>query len=165
MAERGIPALGGELNAILVSQSVQAGLDVTPVDALAWLREREAGSLGAVTAFHVVEHLPFDRLYELLIEAQRTLIPGGLLILETPNPANIIVSSQTFYLDPTHLHPVPSALLQFLVESAGYSECTLQELHPPQTPTFPADDPIGAKLNTFFASAQDYAIVARTPRR
>jgi O-antigen chain-terminating methyltransferase len=54
-------------------------------------------------------------------EAYRVLRSGGLLIMETPNPENIRVATETFYLDPTHRRPIPSSLLAFLPEEAGFA--------------------------------------------
>jgi SAM-dependent methyltransferase len=158
-----IPAIGVELNELLAIQSVDAGLRVTHVDALTWLRNCAPACVGAITAFHVVEHLSFDTLLELLNTAQRALVPGGVIILETPDPRNIIVSTQTFFLDPTHRNPVPFQLLNFLLEATGYTDLDVRELHPPETNVFADDDPVGAKLNEFFSHAQDYAMIARSP--
>ena len=49
------------------------------------LKETESNSILVVSAFHVVEHIPFEYLQELVKESYRVLMPGGLLILETPN--------------------------------------------------------------------------------
>jgi O-antigen chain-terminating methyltransferase len=159
-----LSAYGAETNRLLAEECRVQGLDVETADMLAVLRGRANASLGAVTAFHVVEHLPFAYLVDSLREALRVLVPGGLMIFETPDPRNLIVASQTFYLDPTHLHPVPRELLQTLLEGLGFANCEVLELHPPDRPAFTGDDPISARLNTLFSSTLDYAIVARAPR-
>jgi O-antigen chain-terminating methyltransferase len=46
-----------------------------------------------VTAFHLVEHLPLATLVRFLDEALRVLRTGGLLIIETPNPKNLIAAN------------------------------------------------------------------------
>ena len=79
-----------------------------------------ADSLTVVSAFHVVEHIPFETLRQLVDEAYRVLKPGGLLILETPNSENLVVGTSSFYLDPTHQRPLPAQLLTFVVEYAGF---------------------------------------------
>ena len=62
-----------------------------------------------------------DDLQTLIKEALRTLKPAGLLILEAPNTENLVVGTSSFYLDPTHQRPLPSALLSFLVGYLGFA--------------------------------------------
>lgn len=59
----------------------EAGLDVAVADVAA--TGLPGGAFDAVTARHVIEHLPDPR--PLLAEARRLLRPGGLLQLRTPN--------------------------------------------------------------------------------
>ncbi len=51
----------------------------------------EDASVSAITSMHLVEHLPHDVMIRLIDEAHRVLRPGGVLVLETPNPENITV--------------------------------------------------------------------------
>ena len=76
-------------------------------------------SRSIVTAFHILEHIRFSDMVDLIDQAVRILKPGGIVIFETPNPKNLFVSSNNFYLDPTHLNPIPSEFLAFLVEARG----------------------------------------------
>ena len=43
------------------------------------------------------------------------------MILEVPNTENLVVGTSSFYLDPTHQRPLPSALLSFLVGFLGFA--------------------------------------------
>ena len=157
-----VPALGIETNEILAEECRALGLDVRSGDLLSDLHARPSRSLGALTAFHVVEHLQFEYLLETLRESIRVLAPGGLMILETPDPRNVLVATRTFYLDPTHLHPIPHELLLALVEVVGFVEARVLDLHPPK-PVFSAEDRTSLQLNDFFSHSQDYAIIARAP--
>ena len=47
------------------------------------------------------------------------LKPGGVLIIETPNPECLAIFATHFYIDPTHTRPVPPALLAFYFEEFG----------------------------------------------
>jgi O-antigen chain-terminating methyltransferase len=114
-----------------------------------------------VTAFHLVEHLSTERMLALLDETARVLQAGGVLILETPNPGNLMVASCDFYLDPTHRHPLPIALLRFLVEARGFGESEVLLLHPRSNGSGDSEPP--EPFAQYFSSAQDYAIVARRP--
>ena len=98
-------------------------------DAITELRSVEGSSETLITAFHLVEHLPEKAVRQLIEEALRVLIPGGLLILETPNPDNLSVGSNSFYLDPTHQCPIPALRLQFLVENTGFEDAHILRLN------------------------------------
>jgi O-antigen chain-terminating methyltransferase len=137
-------------------------LDVTEADALASLTETPAASLGVVTGFHIVEHLPLPYLVSVLKETARTLRPGGIAIFETPNPENVLVGSHTFYLDPTHLNPIPSATLKFFIEAAGLRDVEVMFLHPsPAHERLATGDPaVDAFVNSRFFGPQDYAVIA-----
>jgi O-antigen chain-terminating methyltransferase len=137
-------------------------LDVSDADALALLTKTPTASLGAVTGFHIVEHLPLPYLVSMLKETARTLRPGGIAIFETPNPENVLVGSHTFYLDPTHLKPIPPATLKFFMEAAGLRDVELVFLHPsPAHEQLTTGDPaVGAFLNSRFFGPRDYAVIA-----
>ncbi len=166
---RGVKAYGVDTNPTFVEQGRARGLDVRLGDAITHLAEVPASSVGAVTAFHLVEHLPLDVLTELLERAFVAMAPGGRLLLETPNPSNLIVGASNFYLDPTHLRPLHPDLLQFLVESAGFVEVEIRHLHPlrelEHRPSI--DDPELADLIDYVRwsmfGPQDYAVLATRP--
>ena len=47
------------------------------------------------------------------------LKPGGILVIETPNPECLAIFATHFYIDPTHTKPIPPALLAFYFEEFG----------------------------------------------
>ncbi len=118
--EHGFDARGVDLNESMLAACRKAGMQVQNADAIATLRALPNESMVLVSAFHVVEHMPFDDVQTLVQEALRVLKPGGLLILETPNSENIVVGASEFYKDPSHARPVPWALLQFATEYVGF---------------------------------------------
>lgn len=120
LSQHGYEVRGVDLNEGFVLDCRSRGLDVACEEAVQFLRSQPAESYAAVTSFHLVEHLPFGRLIELVAEVHRVLKPGGLVILETPNPENIVVGACSFHFDPTHVAPIPPDLLQFVVERAGF---------------------------------------------
>ena len=115
-----IPCVGIDLNPAMVDASRAQGLNVSLAEAVSHLRDREPGSLAAVSSFHMIEHIPFDQVLHLIEAAKRALMPGGLLILETPNPENLVVGGCTFWYDPTHIRPLPPAMMAFYVQQAGF---------------------------------------------
>jgi len=74
--------------------------------------------------FQVLEHLPFDVVVNVLREARRVLIPGGVFIGEVPNSETLRVGGSTFWIDPTHQRPLFPAVLAFLASSVGFSGVT-----------------------------------------
>jgi len=129
LKEWNIAASGVDLDKEMVDSCIQRGLNVKYCDVLEGLKNYGNQSLGMITAFHLVEHVPFQFTFRLLEEIKRVLEPGGILIMETPNSENLIVSSNEFYIDPTHIRPVPLKLLHFTAEFMGFAECTILRLH------------------------------------
>jgi 2-polyprenyl-3-methyl-5-hydroxy-6-metoxy-1,4-benzoquinol methylase len=161
LRQTGMQARGVDKNRDMLAICQTHNLDAVEGDAVEHLRCLEAESLGGVTGFHIIEHLPFPSLLDLLDETVRVLKPGGVAIFETPNPANILVSTERFYLDPTHRHPLPSPLVKFLAQERGLCHVEVMPLHPwPDTAHVPAQDSaIAERFNQLFYGPQDYAIV------
>lgn len=128
LTEHGLDAYGIDMDSGMLAACYERGLRVDLKDALSALRESASGSVDVISAFHVVEHIPFDDLRSLAREAMRVLRPGGLLILETPNPENLSVGSSSFYMDPSHERPIPSQLLDFVVEHSGFQRTKVLRL-------------------------------------
>ncbi len=160
-------AMGVDLNRILVSESLTLGLSVVEQDALSYMKSLTSNTLGAITAFHLIEHLPLNTLVAILDESLRVLRPGGLLIVETPNPENLRVGACRFYIDPTHQNPLPPVTTQYLMEARGFVGCDCLRLHPCDLSAEP-DDMAAAlpdSLVRMLCGEQDYAVLARKPGR
>jgi O-antigen chain-terminating methyltransferase len=65
----------------------------------------------------VVEHLSPDQIVRLVRLCADKLEPGAVIVIETPN-SNCPEAMGQFYLDPTHVRPVPVDLLRFIMEQA-----------------------------------------------
>lgn len=164
LGENGYAATGLDINPVMVNSCTEQGLTASLDDALTWLQRQPDASLAAITAFHVIEHVPFELLLRWTTEARRVLQPGGVLIMETPNPENILVGSHTFYHDPTHRNPITPTLLEFLAEYCGYADSELVRLHPyPEEAKVSGNDPLTERVNGHLCGPQDIALVARVP--
>jgi SAM-dependent methyltransferase len=155
----GFDANGIDLDDGMLEACRERGLPAQRNDALSYLATLEDNSLAIVSGFHIAEHIPFPDLQTLVAEALRVLIPGGVLILETPNAENIVVGTNGFYLDPTHERPIPHLLLSFLTDHTGFSRSKLLRLQEPdqlKDPAHPVD-----LLAVLSAVSPDYAIVAQ----
>lgn len=172
LAKRGVEAIGVDTDPSMVAEARDRGLDVRQVDGNSFLRSREPGSLGAIIATHLVEHLEFADLVELLELAATRLRPGGVLIAETPNPTSLVVLGNSFILDPTHLRPLHPSLLTFLCEGAGFRDVRLRFHAPASDYHLPMiDEPDAppwtkrineafARLNQVLFGPQEYALIA-----
>ena len=163
LRDNGFQARGIDTNRIVLQRCRELSLDVVEAEALTYLGSLSDSSLNAVTAFHFAEHLPLDALVRFLDEAGRTLKPGGLLILETPNPENLLVGSCNFYLDPTHKNPLPIPTLKLLVEARGFRFHEVMKLHPVGSAKIEVKDQLTSHLNHFLYGPMNYAVVARKP--
>jgi SAM-dependent methyltransferase len=105
LREAGIVARGVDPDAGMVERCRARGLDVEHADAVSYLERVEADSLGAISAIHVVEHLPYEELERFLERARLALQPSGLLVVETVNPHSL-AAFKTFWVDPAHRAPV-----------------------------------------------------------
>jgi O-antigen chain-terminating methyltransferase len=156
----GLTGRGVDQNPVMVAECRERGLDAVEADALAFLRKAAPASLAGVSGFHIIEHVPHRVLVDLFDEALRALAPGGLLIFETPNPANLLVAAERFYLDPTHLNPLPSEMVAFMAEARGFVRITVLPLHPVANKRRKYDDAMLALLQEKIYGPQDYGLVA-----
>jgi O-antigen chain-terminating methyltransferase len=120
-----------------------------------------------VTAFHLVEHLRFEVLVALLDEIHRVLLPRGVLLLETPNPDNLLVGASSFHCDPTHRTPLPAPLLERLLAQRGFMELDVRLLRDDREGVDRLDEgdcpEIRELLNRYLAAPMDYAILGIRP--
>jgi O-antigen chain-terminating methyltransferase len=161
LRDNGNEARGVDGNSIQVEQCRARGLDVTEQDVFAYLKNMPDASVGAITGFHIIEHFPFRVLMDLLNEVMRVLRPGGIAIFETPNPENIVVGANYFYLDPTHRHPLPTELMEFLFKNHGFEEVELLPLHPWHSGRVAGEGELAERFNGYFYGPMDYAIMGR----
>ncbi len=173
LTESGVSAYGVETNPYYVESAKTLGLDVRLAEATEHLAGLKAQSLRAVTAIQFVAGFEVEQLIALLDVAVRAIESGGVLILEAPNPENIVVGASSFYLDPTRRQPIPPELLTFLVEARGFTSAEVRRLArddgsaPGQVAAGePPSDDVGRLLelvSSRLQSAPDYAVIAWRP--
>jgi O-antigen chain-terminating methyltransferase len=159
MIEAGFAATGVDLDLDMLEACRERNLPAFQGDAIERLAALESDSHALISAFHVVEHVSFEQLKTLVSEALRVLKPGGLLILETPNPENIAVATCNFYMDPSHQKPVPPLLLSFVAEHAGFDRVKVVRLQ--EVATLSDARTEIHFLNVLGGVSPDYAVVAQ----
>jgi O-antigen chain-terminating methyltransferase len=114
-------------------------------------------------AFQVVEHWTPEEIFRFLQGARRALAPGGVLIAETIN-SDSLSAMRAFYLDPTHVRPVPPQTLAFLAEAAGFTEIRIEYRSPLSVSERLLESGENEKkLNALLFAPQDYALIGRAP--
>ncbi|HEV2854851.1 MAG TPA: methyltransferase domain-containing protein [Thermoanaerobaculia bacterium] len=126
----GLAGRGVDASARMVQLCRERGLEAEVGDLFEVLSALPEGSLGGVVSFHVIEHLPAPALDRLVGLAWRALRPGGVLVLETPNPLSMVVAARNFWLDPTHVRPVHPESLKLMYELAGFDPVERLDLRP-----------------------------------
>jgi O-antigen chain-terminating methyltransferase len=154
--ELSIDSLGIDTNEDMLALASQFDLKLENAEALEYLAKQEDNSFDIVTAFHLVEHFELSHLVRVTNEIKRVVRPGGLIILETPNPENIIVSTCNFYMDMTHVRPLPPQLLKFIFKDLQFNYINLWGLNSKKKPT---NEPI-ALIDILGGVSPDYALVA-----
>mgnify|MGYP001159566132 CR=1 FL=1 len=119
---KGFKSIGLELDTKMVNDCKKLNLDIKQGDALSLLDDFSEDSFSIISAFHVIEHMNHKNIKELLVKSKRILKPKGLLILETPSIDNLIVSSKSFHIDPTHINPIHPDLLAFMITRTGFNK-------------------------------------------
>lgn len=175
LKEAGKTARGVDADAEMAEWCREQGLDVEHGDGIAVLSAAEADSLGGVFAAQVVEHLPPGPLVAFLNAAQNALRPGGVIVLETINPASLS-ALRNYFADLTHAQPLVPQTLAFLVETSGFQEVEVELRSPlpeeqrlrhlPHAEGAPAELAEASthnvdRLNDLLFAPQDYAVIAR----
>ena len=115
----GIEGVGIDHSDEAVTFCRNKGFQVHRADARNYLARSEQ-TFGGIFCSHVIEHLGYDDALELIRLCHKALRPGGVLLLVTPNSLDISIMAETFWLDPTHVRPYPTKLLQSMAESCGF---------------------------------------------
>ena len=148
LREAGVEARGVDADEGMVERARSRGLDAELGDGIVSLAAQQEQSLGAVTAIHVVEHLPHRELESLYEAARKALRPGGLLVFETINPHSLS-AFKNFWVDPTHRAPVYPEVARALALIHGFGSAEI--IYPRGSDDAEADR----------RHATEYALVAR----
>ena len=161
--EYGVYAMGVDNDSSMLAVCKENDLRVLKADLVEYVKNAASNSVNIVSLFQVAEHLPVSVLSGVLNECFRVLRKGGALIVETPNPENMIVGSCNFFFDPTHVSKIPPSLMKILAEGAGFKSIEIVRLHEYDaidTSNLSVEDVAEKQMATFFNNYGDYAVIA-----
>jgi 2-polyprenyl-3-methyl-5-hydroxy-6-metoxy-1,4-benzoquinol methylase len=130
MRDAGIPARGIDMSDESVAMCRHKGLEAGRADLFEYLAALPEASLDGIFCAQVVEHIPPERLPEMIKLCASRLSRNGAIAIETPNPECLAIFATHFYLDPTHTRPVPHPLLAFYLEEFGVGNIEVRRLAP-----------------------------------
>jgi len=159
----GFQTMGVEENSMAAKYCRDEGIEVEQRDYLEYLRTAPDQSFAVISAFHILERHPFPYVFELVWQAARVLKSGGLLVLETADPTNILNCTNRFWLETTHLHLLPSFTTEALLGHFGFHIVSKRLLAgAPEEAPFPWGElELVQRLNQHFYGPQDYAVIGR----
>ena len=150
--------MGVDLNEEMVKRVLAQGYDAVKMNALSYLTNQKSSTASVISGFHIVEHIPFETLLDLFSECYRVIDKNGFVLFETPNPYNLVVGASTFYIDPSHIKPIPPDLLSFALEAQGFMVKTLY-LHPVTKEIKNINQEL-KKVMSYIEGPRDYAVLA-----
>lgn len=119
LSAAGIEAIGIDNSDEAMNCCLQKGFAVEKKEARAYL-SKNPGRFGGIFCSHVIEHLEYDDAMTLLSLCHSALRSDGTLVLMTPNPEDLMVISELFWLDPTHVRPYPKELLKSMLRASRF---------------------------------------------
>ena len=160
MRDSGVPARGIDLGEESVATCRHKGLEAESADLYTYLADLPEASLDGIFCSQVVEHLPPERLPEMVKLCATRLARNGVIAIETPNPECLAIFATHFFLDPTHTRPVPHGLLAFYLEEFGVGKIEVHRLSP-AVESMPSLAGLPAEFRDAFFGGLDYSIIGR----
>jgi len=139
------------------------GFPVVGADPLAYLCRVADTSFAVIGAFHVLDRYPAMTAFQLIRESVRVLQPGGVLILESTNPASLLAGDARSLVRLDDLRPMPVLIAELLLEHFGLSVIVRKTRNAvPQEQHLPfAELDLVRQLNSLLYGPRTYALAAR----
>lgn len=122
LKENGIEGIGVDDSEGVFDLTKNKGLRIYRYDVLDFLKKiiKEGKKYEGIFCSHFIEHLSCEKAQTLLSLCFDSLQPGGIFIVITPNPRDLRVMTDIFWLDQTHVRPYPLDLLKILFAKVGF---------------------------------------------
>lgn len=157
LAERGIDVLGVDSDEKAL-QAVQAqGLPAVQSDVFDYLRNAPDASFDGIFCAHLVEHLPYALVIELIQQAYRVLQPGGVVVLATPDVRSLFSHLEMFYLHFGHVSFYHPRLLCFFLEHAGFVDALFEVNPETASPLLTGVEDVAEKIQPAYPPA-DFSV-------
>ena len=127
LRQAGVAATGVDSDPSCIAEARRHDLPVVEADVIRYLREAQAGCCDAIVAAHLVEHLPYEVVLEMVEQAHRVLAPGGRLLLITPNPRALVSHLELYPMHFGHVAMYHPNLLAFFMRHAGFASTQMGE--------------------------------------
>jgi SAM-dependent methyltransferase len=118
LKEAGIEALGVDRNEEIVKKARLKNLDVIGADIFEFLEKAEVGYDG-IFCSHFLEHIPFDRVVQLIELIAKRSDSGGVVVFVLPNPGSIRLHLFGFWRDPEHVRFYTGNLIASVCQHYG----------------------------------------------
>ncbi|MBI2618831.1 MAG: class I SAM-dependent methyltransferase [Ignavibacteriales bacterium] len=115
----GRKGIGVDITPEFVRAIKRRGLKAVTADITTFLRKHRS-SFDGIFASHIIEHLPAANGIFLIRSMFDALRSGGVAVLVTPSYEDILVSSERFWLDISHVRPYPLPLLHEVFLHYGF---------------------------------------------
>ena len=121
LEEAGAKAVGVDRDTECIRSAVARGLNVFCQDVFDYLKKATEGEFDGIFCSHLVEHLGYHEVLELLSLCHAALAPGGVLVLATPNVRSLFSHLEMFYMHFGHVTFYHPNLLSFFLHQTGFS--------------------------------------------
>jgi len=129
-AENGIGCYGIDSNEDMVLHCRRLGHEVIHADVIEYIAGLGDKSLDGILCSQVIEHLSMHSMVKLFREGFRALKRGTRFVVVTINPRSLFALANNFYLDPTHVRPIPPETIRFLLEDVGFRKIEIDYYSP-----------------------------------
>lgn len=146
--------IGIDINREYIKEAEKKGYIVKQVDIVEFMIDYQNKISGA-SLFHILEHLEFDKVFDLLYLLYQKLAKNGVVIIETPNTENLQVGSNSFFYDSTHKTKLPPLFLKTVFEYIGFNDIKIIKSSPIKPKLSKKDE-----IKKLIFGNQDYAIIA-----
>lgn len=116
--------IGIDINKTEITRLIELSFNVFKKDIFNLFSETESEEFSSITAFQVIEHITSEKVKLFIENAYRVLQKDGVFIVETVNPHSYYAFGG-FYMDDTHVKPIPPEQLIFMMQWYGFKDVEL----------------------------------------